>query len=192
MTPEQQAAFGSDFDILRITDAFATDFLNTQKHVVAPVDRSGTMNVVVDADPDSMARTQLQVDGYMIEYPKGSGHFYLTGEGRSFISKGGYAGKEKEKQLLNAQITTAIASGKAAIETNDQIKKATWMIAIATVVNVIVATIPFIKNNDATLSNLQQSAQKSSQLIEEIAKYQRGMDSSLNKAVRDSFYQKRH
>ncbi|HEV3327245.1 MAG TPA: hypothetical protein VG052_16635, partial [Puia sp.] len=67
---------------------------------------------------------------------------------------------------------------------------ATWVIAIATAINVIIATIPLIKNNDATLLSLQQSAQKSTQLIEEIGKSQRGMDSSLRKAVKDSFYQK--
>jgi hypothetical protein len=69
--------------------------------VVAPIDKNGNVSVVVNADPHEMTRTRLLVDGYMIEYPKGSGQFYLTGERRSFISKGGYSGKENEKQYMN-------------------------------------------------------------------------------------------
>jgi len=99
--PDPTKAFGKDFDILRITDEYAKSFLAQHFTAVLPADSKGTINVNVESDPHAMARNQLLIDGYMIEYPKGSGYFYLTGEGRYFISKGGYAGRAAEREKMN-------------------------------------------------------------------------------------------
>jgi hypothetical protein len=120
--PDFNKAFGKDFDILRVTDEYAKSFLGQHFTSVVPPDSKGVIKVNIESDPHAMARNQLLIDGYMIEYPKESGYFYLTGEGRYFISKGGYAGRaierEKMSKLNEDQIKSVINTNKSVDETN--------------------------------------------------------------------------
>jgi hypothetical protein len=118
--PEFNKAFGKDFDILRITDEYAKSFLGIHFTSVKNPDATGTININIEGDPHSMARNQLLIDGYMVEHPKGSGYFYLTGEGRYFISKGGYAGRAAEQEELNKLNKNQLQS---IIDTNTSVRK---------------------------------------------------------------------
>lgn len=120
--PDPDKAFGEDFDILKIADEYAKAFLSQHFISVQKPDAKGVIHISMDSNPDSMARNQLIIDGFMIENPKNSGNFYFTSEGRYFISKGGYAARMAEREELSklnkAQLQSVIDTNKSVKKTN--------------------------------------------------------------------------
>lgn len=100
--------------------------------------------------------------------------------------------KQTNKAVID-QTVSSIATNKSIRNLNDktdgyynQLKWATWVIAIATGLNVGLGLLIYTKNDDAVLLRTQQSLQKSNQLIEEIKIFQKGIDESLKLMAKDS------
>lgn len=87
----------------------------------------------------------------------------------------------------NLSLQSANASTKELnVKTNqyyNQLKWATWVIALATGINVIVAAIPLFKNNDELLQIVHQSIENENKEIEEMAKYQKDNNGSAKKTT---------
>lgn len=91
-----------EFNIFRIADEHSKKFLSTGFIYIPNLLKSTNEHgiLMVDIDPFKMALTQLFVDGYIKEITPSSGKFHLTGDGRSFILRGGYVKKFEEEEEI--------------------------------------------------------------------------------------------
>jgi len=132
----------------------------------------------------------------------------FTHEGKVYISKKIH--EEKEMSLLERQTDSLIKTNESVAKTNESIKYLNEVIipkfntsqikignrtmliaaisALAIIVSVYVAK-QGVTSEDIKSINIQ--LQKNTQLLDSIQQYQKGIDASLRKAVKDSFYQPR-
>lgn len=103
----------NEFNIFKLADEHSKKFLSAGFIYIPDLLKSTNEQGVlyVEIDPYKMALIQLFVDGYIKEITPNSGKFHLTGEGRAFILRGGYAKKFEEEEEYKK-----ISSEKAKID----------------------------------------------------------------------------
>jgi hypothetical protein len=107
----------------------------------------------------------------------------------SIVRSGEYISEQRDKSRhghdYNIFRNPSFELSENARRTNNSLRISTVFIAIATVVNVIVASIPLFKNNDAALRLIQQSTDGLRRQIEEIKKVQESPATSWQKFSKD-------
>jgi hypothetical protein len=94
-------------DVFDITDKHSKEFLNSNFFYFPQLRKAKQGEfVTVELDHSKVALQQLIIDGYMVELEQDSDKFYLTGRGRNFILRGGYAQQfQDEKEAHELDIT---------------------------------------------------------------------------------------
>lgn len=104
------------------------------------VDKNGF--VIVEIDAFKIALKQLYNDGYLKEIKPNCGKFYLSGEGRDFLLRGGYKAKfEREQKLRDISDKKAELDLTNAIRVNKHYKRNQWIMWITFAISIILSVL---------------------------------------------------
>ncbi|WP_205514666.1 hypothetical protein [Longitalea arenae] len=127
----------NEFNIFKLADEHSKKFLSSGFIYIPDLLKSTNEQGVlyVEIDPYKIALTQLFVDGYIKEITPNCGKFHLTGEGRAFILRGGYAKKfedeEEYKKISSEKVKIDLLNAKRIYKNYWLTKLVAWVGAIS-------------------------------------------------------------